>query len=61
MWLIQLLMSIIFSLCFYNSAATSKATLKEIFASSVAAMKSNNEVKIDKHLMKYCFTQDRGK
>ena len=41
-------------------AASDEATLKEIFECSLDAVQSNDEVKIDKYLMKFYFTQDKG-
>ena len=60
MWLTQVLARTVFSLFLHQFAALAKTTLKEIFKSSIDAVKSNNEVNISQHLMKYYFTQDKG-
>ena len=58
---IQILITPFSSLYLLNSAASDKATLKEIFIEcSLDAVKSNDEIKIDKYLMKFYFTQDNG-
>ena len=60
MWLTQVLARTVFSLFLHQFAALAKTKLKEIFKSSIDVVKSNNEVNISQHLMKYYFTQDKG-
>ena len=60
MWLTQIFVRTVFGLFLHQFAALAKVTLKEIFKSSTDAVKSNNEVNIGQHLLKYYFTPDKG-